>query len=126
MWLRSSLACLIALAALGPLSGELGAATDTAASTADAVTAEAAAAPGPADPAGGVVGDGSFGSCNEDALRAALAGGGTVTFNCGGPTQFLIQHEMVISQPTRIFGGSLITITGGLTTRLFFVRDTGS
>ena len=34
-------------------------------------------------PQSGVVGDGLPGSCTEAALAAALAGGGTITFNCG-------------------------------------------
>ncbi|HEX9926823.1 MAG TPA: hypothetical protein VGD99_29520, partial [Anaerolineae bacterium] len=34
--------------------------------------------------AGGVVGDGTPGSCTEAAFDAARAGGGTVTFDCGG------------------------------------------
>ena len=33
--------------------------------------------------AAGVVGSGTPGSCTDAALTTALAGGGTVTFNCG-------------------------------------------
>src|SRR5437868_3924172 len=77
-------------------------------------------------PQAGVVGTGSLASCDEAALHTALAGGGTVTFNCGGPAQILIVHEQVISQATTIIGGGLITITGGLTTRLFNVAPSAS
>jgi len=35
--------------------------------------------------AAGVVGTGTAASCTEAALDAALAGGGLVTFECGGP-----------------------------------------
>ena len=38
----------------------------------------------------GVVGDGTPGSCSEATLTAALATGGTITFNCGGPKTILI------------------------------------
>ncbi len=69
--------------------------------------------------AGGVVGSGTPGSCTESALDSALAGGGSVTFNCGGAASILIQSVKVISQTTTIDGGSQITLTGNLTTRLF-------
>ncbi len=36
-----------------------------------------------AAPADAVVGDGTPASCDANALEAALAGGGDVTFNCG-------------------------------------------
>src|SRR5258708_7276747 len=72
-------------------------------------------------PDGGIVGNGSPGSCDETALHTALAGGGVITFDCGGPDSILILNQQVISQPTTIQGGGLITITGGATTRLFNV-----
>jgi len=71
--------------------------------------------------AGGVVGDGTPGSCTEAALNTALVGGGTVTFNCGGPKTILITSQKTIAQNTVIQGGGVITITGGLATRLFQV-----
>lgn len=71
--------------------------------------------------ASGVVGDGTPASCTEAALTAALAGGGTITFNCGGPKTILVTSEKSITQDTVIQGGGVITITGGLTTRLFRV-----
>src|SRR5690242_9518861 len=84
------------------------------------------AAPDPSAPDAGVVGDGNLGSCDENGLHTALAGGGTVTFNCGGPAQILILNQQTITQPTTIHGGGLITITGGLATRLFFVLEGAS
>lgn len=69
--------------------------------------------------AGGVVGDGTPASCTEAALTTALGGGGMVTFNCGGPKTILVLSEKVITQNTSIDGGGVITITGGLATRLF-------
>ena len=74
-----------------------------------------------AAPDAGVVGDGTPGSCTAAALNAALAGGGTVTFNCGGPKTILVTSQMTITQDTVIQGGGIITITGGLSTRLFQV-----
>lgn len=47
--------------------------------------------------AGGVVGDGTPGSCTEAALNTALVGGGTVTFNCGGPKTILITSQKTIA-----------------------------
>ncbi len=75
-----------------------------------------------ASPAGGVVGIGTPGSCTEAALDSALAGGGTVTFNCGGPATIQLTSAKTISQDTTIWGGNMITLTGGLTTRLFAVN----
>jgi len=76
---------------------------------------------------GGIVGDGSPGSCDEIALHNALAGGGTVTFHCGAlPKQILIVHQQMITQATTINGGGLITITGGLATRLFNISPSAS
>jgi hypothetical protein len=48
--------------------------------------------------AGGVVGDGTPASCTEAALTTALTGGGTVTFNCGGPTTILVLSEKNITR----------------------------
>src|SRR5678815_1844932 len=104
MWRRISLVIVMALAGLGPVGG-------------------AQAAPrvvqAPSAPSGGTVGSGNTASCNEAALTAALAGGGTVMFNCGGPATISITTQKFITQPTTIDGGNIITITGGLATRLF-------
>jgi len=79
-----------------------------------------------ASPAGGIVGIGTPGSCTEVALDNALAGGGTVTFNCGGPATIQLTNAKTISQDTTISGGNVITLTGGLTTRLFTVSSCAS
>jgi predicted outer membrane repeat protein len=76
--------------------------------------------------AAGVVGDGTPDSCTEAALASALAGGGTVTFSCGGPKTILVLHEQQIAQNTVIDGSGVITITGGLATRLFSVPATAA
>lgn len=75
--------------------------------------------------AGGVVGTGTTASCTEAALDAALAGGGTIIFNCDGSKTFTITSEKVITQDTVIQGVSganhLIGFSGGGATRLFRV-----
>jgi predicted outer membrane repeat protein len=72
-----------------------------------------------AEPDAGVVGNGTLASCTEAALTAALAGGGNVTFNCGGPATILVLNQQTIAQPTTIDGGGVITLTGGLQSKLF-------
>src|SRR5437867_689815 len=81
---------------------------------------DAALSPQPAE-AGGVVGDGTPGSCDEAAFTARLGGGGSVTFDCGGPKTILVLSEKTIIQSTTIDGGGQITLTGGLATKLFTV-----
>ena len=76
--------------------------------------------------AGGVVGNGTPASCTEAALTTALSGGGAVTFNCGGPKTILVLNMNTIAQNTIIEGGGVITLTGGLATRLFWVNATAS
>ena len=74
--------------------------------------------------AGGVVGTGAAASCTEAALDAALAGGGTITFNCGGFKTFNFTSEKVITRDTVIegtAGTNLISFSGGRATRLFRV-----
>jgi hypothetical protein len=62
--------------------------------------------------AAGVVGTGTPASCTEAALNAALAGGGLVTFNCGGPATIDISGN-TIAADTTVDGGGLITMRGG-------------
>lgn len=50
--------------------------------------------------AAGVVGNGSPASCTEAALDAALAGGGTVDFNCGGAVTIPISAQKLIGAST--------------------------
>jgi len=70
--------------------------------------------------AAGVVGDGTPQSCTEAALVARLAGGGTVTFNCGAPVVIPITSAKTIASTTTIDGsGQAITLDGGVATRFF-------
>ena len=83
-----------------------------------------------------VVGTGTASSCTESALNAALgcgapsgsprasncAGGGSVTFDCGGAATITVTSTKTISGATTIDGGSLITISGENTVGVFFVN----
>jgi predicted outer membrane repeat protein len=73
-----------------------------------------------AAPVGGVVGTGTSGSCTEAALRAKMAGGGTVSFNCGSSATILVLQSLVITQATTLNGDNKITLTGGLATNLLY------
>ena len=73
--------------------------------------------------AAGVVGTGTAGSCTEAALDTALAGGGNVTFNCGGAHTITVTTEKTITANTTIDGGGNITISGGNSTRIFNVQN---
>jgi hypothetical protein len=64
-----------------------------------------------------VVGTGTATSCTDEALNAALAGGGLVTFNCG-PAPVTIDISTGtgtkrIATDTTIDGAGLVTISGG-------------
>src|SRR5439155_20526004 len=70
--------------------------------------------------AGGVVGPG----CGDTSLRAAMAGGGSVTFNCGPAALIVVFSQLVITQSTTVDGGgAAITLYGDDGTRLFYVSS---
>ncbi len=59
-------------------------------------------------------------SCTEAALRAAVAGGGIITFNCGvTPVTITVTAELQVTKDTFIDGGNLVTLSGGNATRVF-------
>ena len=69
--------------------------------------------------ADGVVGNGTPASCTEAALDAALAGAGTITFNCGpDPWTVILTSEKLLDHPTTIDGGGKITLSGKTTDRV--------
>ncbi|MBK8419331.1 hypothetical protein [Candidatus Villigracilis saccharophilus] len=79
-----------------------------------------------------VVGTGSPVSCTEAALDAALvelypgatAPGGVLSFNCGpNPHTIVVTSEKFLNDGTVIDGGGLITLSGGNSTRIFFVSQ---
>lgn len=57
--------------------------------------------------------------CTEANLRAAVTAGGTITFNCGGPTTITVATPLIISANVSIDGGGLVTISGNFTTGVF-------
>jgi len=72
--------------------------------------------------AAGVVGTGTSASCTEAALDAALAGGGVVTFNCGGPATIQITATKNVASTTTIDGsGQQVWFEGASAVRLFDV-----
>jgi hypothetical protein len=74
-----------------------------------------------------VVGDGTPESCTGDAVIAAVASGGVITFDCG-PDPVVI----TLDQPAKIFndtgpkividGGGLVTLSGGGSTRILYMN----
>ena len=71
-----------------------------------------------------VVGRGVVTSCNESAFSAALAGGGTITFNCGpNPVTISLTSEKAISADVTIDGGSKITLDGRGANRIFNISN---
>jgi hypothetical protein len=67
------------------------------------------------------------GACTEADLDAALAGGGVVTFNCGGPVTITLTSEKLITMYTNIIapysgGANRVTLDGAGAVRLFHVQ----
>ena len=76
-----------------------------------------------AAPTDAVVGDGTPASCDGNALEAALAGGGSVTFNCGADPLTIAVNTMVIGNDVRVDGGNLITLWGEGLRQIFIVNQ---
>lgn len=75
-----------------------------------------------------VVGTGSPMSCTESAFFNGLNSivfAGTLSFNCGGPATITLSSQAVITEDVTILGDSLITLSGGNTTRLFSIVTGG-
>ncbi|MFN3333647.1 MAG: hypothetical protein ACK47M_14155, partial [Caldilinea sp.] len=70
-----------------------------------------------------VVGDGTAGSCDNNALGTALANGGVITFACGSAPHTITADTYVIVADTVIDGGGLITLDGEMLRRIFIVQD---
>ncbi len=73
-----------------------------------------------------VIGNGTPESCTAEAFIAAVARGGTITFN-GGSEPFTI----ILDRPAKVFndkpnlvidGGGLVTLSGGGTTRILYMN----
>ena len=74
--------------------------------------------------AGGVVGNGTPGSCTDAALAAAIVGGNVVSFNCGGAPHTIIVNTLLITPGTNLTvdGGGLITLDGENLRQIFYVQ----
>ncbi len=59
-----------------------------------------------------VVGTGDTSKCTEADLDAALAIGGLITFDCGGPITIIVTNAKTIAKDTEIRGGGLVAISG--------------
>jgi len=79
-----------------------------------------------------VVGTGTPASCTEAAFNAALAElypgatapGGVLSFNCGpNPHTIVVSSQKFLHDGSVIDGGGLITLSGGNSTRIFFVSQ---
>ena len=87
----------------------------------------AEAAPGDASNPDYVVGDGTPGSCTGEAFIQAVAGGGTITFNCGAdPVTITLDRPAKVfndSNPDIIIDGAgKVTLSGGGATRILYMN----
>lgn len=65
-------------------------------------------------------------NCSEDGLNAALAQGGTITFQCGGAVVITLSGKKEVTQDTSIDGfnnGFPLEIQGSGTERIFEIKD---
>ncbi len=74
-----------------------------------------------------VVGDGSAASCTSEAVVAAVAGGGVITFDCGpDPVVITLTETAKIFNDTGprivIDGGGLVTLSGGGQRRILYMN----
>ncbi|MBN2343770.1 MAG: hypothetical protein JXX29_10365 [Deltaproteobacteria bacterium] len=74
-----------------------------------------------------VVGDGTPASCTSEAVVAAVAGGGIITFNCGpDPITIVMQETAKIVNNTGpeivIDGGGLVALSGGGERRILYMN----
>lgn len=78
-----------------------------------------------------VVGTGNAASCAESVLQAAVstvnsAGGGTITFNCGGAHTITLTQQLRFDTANAVYildGGGLITLNGNDQTRLLYTAS---
>lgn len=60
--------------------------------------------------------------CTEAALRAAADAGGTIVFDCGpAPVTITVTQPIVFARETIVDGGGLVTLSGGGTSRIFYL-----
>jgi hypothetical protein len=77
--------------------------------------------PGPST----VVGDGTPASCTDGALKNAVSGGGTVSFDCGpADVTIPINAKITFTKPTLVDGGGKVTLDGQDKTQIFVNQST--
>lgn len=69
-----------------------------------------------------VIGDGTPAGCDNNALGAALANGGTIRFNCGPAAHTILADTYEITSDTELDGGDLITLDGENLRQIFIVH----
>lgn len=71
-----------------------------------------------------VVGKGDAASCTEDALTAAVAKGGVITFDCGdAPVTITVTKQLEVKSDTVLDGGGKVTLSGGGKTRILHLAS---
>jgi len=90
---------------------------------AETAVADVAAEAGPVTVTA-TVGDGTIGSCTDEALQAAVdqLDANAIHFDCGGPAAIVVTTEKVLSRDVVIDGGGLITLSGGEASRIFHIE----
>lgn len=77
-----------------------------------------------------VIGDGTAASCQTDeaanALGAAVAAGGEISFNCGPDPVIINANTNATDQTVVVNGGGLITLSGENLRQLFYVFGSGN
>ncbi len=78
--------------------------------------------------AAGVVGDGTPASCTGNALAAAIAKAGVITFNCGALPHTILADTMTIVSgiDVTLDGAGLITLDGAAARRIFTIQENAS
>lgn len=83
-----------------------------------------APAPFPLPATSAVVGTGTEASCTFEALKAAVTGGGSISFDCGAsPVSIAVTEELSVKADSIIDGGGKVTLDGGGKNRIL---DVGS
>ncbi|MEO8550598.1 MAG: choice-of-anchor Q domain-containing protein [Kofleriaceae bacterium] len=79
--------------------------------------------PDPVDLTGATpIGDGTAASCTQAALQAAATVGGKLVFACGSaPVTITVTSVITFAKETVIDGGGTVTLSGGDTTRIFYL-----
>lgn len=72
------------------------------------------------------VGDGTAVSCSDAALAAAIAAGGSISFDCGpAPVTIVATQRYLVNKAVAIDGGGFVTLSGGNATGVLNVVSGG-